>query len=65
MDPRRLPGSRATLGRRWGPPLVPVAPLWLPFGVLLTLDLKISGIEEEFFRRLHVAKTRQREEELR
>ena len=43
------PCRGSTLGRRWGLPLVPVAPLRLSFGVLLTLDLKTSGVSKRNF----------------
>ena len=38
-----------TLGRRWDPPLAPVAPLWPSFGILLPFDLKNSGVSTNNF----------------
>ena len=51
------PCRGSTLGRGWDPPLVPVASLRLPFGVLLTLDLKTSRVSKRNF---SVASTRRK-----
>ena len=37
------PGRGSRWGRGWDPPLVPVGPFRLPFGVLLSFDLKMLG----------------------
>ena len=43
------PCRGSTLGRGWDPPLAPVAPLRLPFGVLPPFDLKTSGVSTNNF----------------